>query len=155
MCDQYPNAIITFVIEYAGQFLLIRRPPGEKNFPNCWAFPGGKIESGETFVQALRREVTEETGLRISNEVALLDGYALPNGSSTGIAFLVRALSNNITSTDCADYRWVQSWEQLRSYEPRIPGIDNHFQAALRELERGRLQDLEELNLTHDKYLNN
>ena len=34
---------------------------------NCWVFPGGKIESGETPLQAAKREVFEETNLIIED----------------------------------------------------------------------------------------
>lgn len=32
-----------------------------------WAFPGGHLEFGESFAQCARREVLEETGMRIKN----------------------------------------------------------------------------------------
>ena len=34
---------------------------------NCWVFPGGKIESGETPLEAAKREVFEETNLIIED----------------------------------------------------------------------------------------
>ena len=34
---------------------------------NMWGIPGGKIQYGETSVDALRREILEETALRVSD----------------------------------------------------------------------------------------
>lgn len=45
-------------------FLLTSRPAG-KVYAGCWEFPGGKLETGETVAQALRRELREEIGLTI------------------------------------------------------------------------------------------
>lgn len=39
-----------------------------KKWLNCFSLPGGKVEFGETRVDAVRREVKEETGLDIINE---------------------------------------------------------------------------------------
>lgn len=47
----------TVICERDGRILYVRKPKSR------WALPGGKIESGETPMQAAVRELTEETGL--------------------------------------------------------------------------------------------
>ncbi len=47
-----------------GRFLLTSRPHG-KVYAGYWEFPGGKLESGESVEQALRRELHEELGIEI------------------------------------------------------------------------------------------
>ena len=49
-----------------GQFLLTSRPAG-KVYQGYWEFPGGKLESGESVEQALRRELQEEIGITIAD----------------------------------------------------------------------------------------
>jgi 8-oxo-dGTP diphosphatase len=49
-----------------GRVLLLKRSRASKNNAGAWEFPGGKTDPGETFDQALLREVSEETGLQIS-----------------------------------------------------------------------------------------
>ena len=34
---------------------------------NCWQFPGGHLENGESVIDCARREVREETSLKIKN----------------------------------------------------------------------------------------
>jgi 8-oxo-dGTP diphosphatase len=45
--------------------LLIKRSPDSESFPNNWDLPGGHAHIGEELKTGLRREVREETGLRI------------------------------------------------------------------------------------------
>jgi 8-oxo-dGTP diphosphatase len=46
-----------------GRLLLVRR--GTEPAKGRWSVPGGRVEPGETAVQAVVREVAEETGLRV------------------------------------------------------------------------------------------
>jgi 8-oxo-dGTP diphosphatase len=47
-----------------GDVLLAQRPEG-KPYAGYWEFPGGKVEAGESVVDALRREFVEELGMTI------------------------------------------------------------------------------------------
>jgi 8-oxo-dGTP diphosphatase len=51
------------VQDAAGRLLLIRR--GHAPHAGSWSLPGGRVEAGETLEEAVRREVLEETGLRV------------------------------------------------------------------------------------------
>jgi 8-oxo-dGTP diphosphatase len=45
-----------------GRVLLAQRPEG-KHLAGGWEFPGGKVDPGETALQALKRELREELGI--------------------------------------------------------------------------------------------
>ena len=46
-----------------GEILILKRHPQSRSDPDTWELPGGKIEEGEFFDDALVREIKEETNL--------------------------------------------------------------------------------------------
>ncbi len=60
------DVAVGILIDQEGRFLLTSRPQG-KVYEGYWEFPGGKLEAGETVVQALRRELHEELGITIGD----------------------------------------------------------------------------------------
>lgn len=44
------------------QVLMLRRSPHARLFPGAWDIVGGHVEPGESLLDALAREITEETG---------------------------------------------------------------------------------------------
>ena len=48
------------------KFLAVKRSSKDKLFGGMWAFPGGKIEKRETPFEAAAREITEETGMKLT-----------------------------------------------------------------------------------------
>ena len=73
--------VVTGIIVKDGKFLITKRAPNEKAFPNQWTVPGGKLELDDyakrpkdtsahwynVFEDLLKREVMEEVGLKIKN----------------------------------------------------------------------------------------
>lgn len=63
---QHTEVAVGILIRDDGALLLSSRPEG-KPYAGYWEFPGGKLEAGETVVQALRRELIEELGVTIAD----------------------------------------------------------------------------------------
>ena len=49
-----------------GRVLLVHRGPSRRAYPGVWDLPGGHIETGESELDALMREMHEELGIQIS-----------------------------------------------------------------------------------------
>jgi mutator protein MutT len=59
-----PELCVGAVVIDDDRMLLIRRGHGPA--AGEWSFPGGRVEFGETMIEALVREVKEETGLDVA-----------------------------------------------------------------------------------------
>jgi len=59
----YPRVGVGAVLIHNGKVLLVQR--GQEPLKGHWTLPGGLVERGEQLVHALRRELKEETGLRV------------------------------------------------------------------------------------------
>src|SRR5688500_1386369 len=71
------------------QVLLVER--GSPPYAGSWAIPGGFLDEGETLEQAARRELEEETGLRVkhlSQLGAFDDPKRDPRGRVISVAFV-------------------------------------------------------------------
>lgn len=91
-----PKAVsVAIIVE--DRLLLVERakPPAQ----NMFAFPGGRVEAGETLEAAARREVLEETGLTVGT-VETFERYELDAFSLT--VFLGRDVSGTLQAADDA-----------------------------------------------------
>lgn len=91
-----------------GRFLLTSRPPG-KVYAGYWEFPGGKLETGETVEQALRRELQEEIGVTIGVAHAWRDQMVDYPHALVRLHFCkVFDWAGELTMHEGQEYRWEQ-----------------------------------------------
>lgn len=61
-----PNEVIRVVAGVLikdNETYLMHQRPIEKQYGGLWEFPGGKVEEGESYLAALKRELNEELGI--------------------------------------------------------------------------------------------
>ncbi|WP_371783092.1 NUDIX hydrolase [Streptosporangium subroseum] len=111
------NCVGAIIVD-SGRILLVRRghPPGE----GLWSVPGGRVEPGESDVEAVAREVLEETGLNIvPGRLAGTVDRPGPGGVVYEIRDYLAALPDGSDGTlragsDAADARWFTPDELVR-----------------------------------------
>jgi 8-oxo-dGTP diphosphatase len=98
----------------AGRVLLVQR--GRDPGRGTWSFPGGHLRWGETLAEGTRREVWEETGIRVDPIRVLYVTEVLapdPSGSAVGHHFVIVDLAceridgEARPGDDAAAVRWV------------------------------------------------
>lgn len=89
--------IVIGIVDKEGKILMIKRAKKEGNL--LWAFPGGKVEEGETKEQACVREVYEETGINVQIE-KIFGERIHPNTNAKMTYFLCNYVSGKIMILD-------------------------------------------------------
>lgn len=128
----------TAIIYKDGKFLLLKRSPEKKAFPNKWTVPGGGLETDDytktpkttedhwyfAVENSLRREVREECGLEVGEMYFLVDiAFIRPDGVPVIIlSYYCPYESGEIElDEDSVDYAWV-TYEEAKEYDT-IDGI--------------------------------
>jgi 8-oxo-dGTP diphosphatase len=108
-----PSVTVDAVIvtrEDRPRVLLIRRK--HEPFAGMWAIPGGFVEMDETLEESARRELWEETGVRVRQLEQVYtfgDPGRDPRGRTISVVFLGRAKADDLrpkAADDAAEVGW-------------------------------------------------
>lgn len=114
--------VVGCLLQHDGHLLLEWRPETARCYAAQWDTPGGKLESGETPEQALRREMAEELGLSLAppdvRAVARFDDVDAHSGKVfRHHVFHARVPTRDIRNREGRLLRWCAR-EALPSLQP-------------------------------------
>jgi mutator protein MutT len=127
LADSIPNhEVVAAVIERDGTILCAQRKPGGA-LPLLWEFPGGKIEAGETRLEALEREISEELGVAIrAGSFLMTVRHRYEEFFITMHLYRARIVAGEPCLNEHAALRWLRPYE-LRGLDwapADIPAVD-------------------------------
>jgi NAD+ diphosphatase len=113
---------VVIMLILSGNDVLVGRSPGWPE--GMYSLLAGFVEPGESLEAAVRREVFEETGVRVG-EVGYLASQPWPFPSSLMIGCIGHAQSREITldPNEIEDARWVSREDMLEVAAGRHPGM--------------------------------
>ena len=104
--DQIRKVVL---IDDNDQILILKRSEGMERFAGEWDLPGGHTEVGESDLDALRREVKEETSLDIASPKEILQKGRIKFYKTRRYRGIIEL------SDEHTEYKWV-TIEDLDSY---------------------------------------
>lgn len=120
---EYGLVVCVWVHDGNGHLLLTRRAP-QKSFPGTWENSGGAAQAGETSLQAVARELFEETGIRAGEEEfelletrrdrdAFFDFYCLKNDTPLNKIVLQKGETTDVKWATFAEVREMVRTHQI------------------------------------------
>lgn len=105
-----------------------------------YTLPGGHVEPGESFVEAVKREMKEETGLEIAHpRLVGVKQFPIPNGRYVVLLFKAEKFTGQLISSEEGKMEWIGK-EQLKS----LPAVDD-FEDLLRVINDPELTEFQYL----------
>lgn len=116
--ERYFRSSIDCLLRKSCGVVPFRMKDGKREFllllqsNNCWSFPKGHIDAGETEAETALRELFEETGLtaRIAPDARVELSYAVSPVATKTVALFLGEVHGEpiIQESEIKDYRWVE-----------------------------------------------
>lgn len=129
------KTIVKAIIQNSrGRILTLFRGDTHPNFPGHRDFPGGEMEPGEDFREALVREIREETGLKVSNLEKFYEILVRPG--VTQVLFFAKYTGNKrpVLSWEHKNFEWISKQDLFREKFPI--GVDDYYENAIEILKK-------------------
>lgn len=101
--------VVAAIVYYKNLILCVQRPPSTLEYiSKKFEFPGGKIEEGESFEEALSRELDEELNISVmikSQYMTVVHQY--PDFELTMHSFICEVENQDISLNEHIDYKWL------------------------------------------------
>lgn len=110
-------AAIIKAVNEKGETIIFATQRGYGDFKGGWEFPGGKIESGETPQEALKREIIEELDTEVSvGELMDTVEYDYPQFHLSMDCFWCQIVRGNLVLKEHEAARWLTK-DELNNVE--------------------------------------
>ena len=110
-------AAIIKAVNENGETIIFATQRGYGDFKGGWEFPGGKIESGETPQEALKREIREELDTEVSvGELMDTVEYDYPQFHLSMDCFWCQIVRGNLVLKEHEAARWLTK-DELNNVE--------------------------------------
>lgn len=145
------------VLVFRGDKLLILNRVGERGaVSNDWCIPGGHVDPGETFLQAAKRELFEETGIDMSESLLIPVGKYIPKRKGIEIHYFMCHIDDQtpvnilVDAEEETESEWINPYTELDLYNfifdmkdniKRILGIEvpDEFQLVMKSFKDGKI----------------
>ena len=121
------------------QYLLLRRADDKDYAPGTWECPTGRVDQGEGFEDALRREMQEELGVDVQVEYILATthfyrGEPRPENELVGVIYLCSLDDPSAVriSEEHSEYHWLSAGQAIQL----LASKDTSSQWAKRVIQR-------------------
>ena len=120
--------VVAAIILFNNKILCVQRNKNKYDYISYkFEFPGGKVEIGETNVEALRREIKEELEMDIIIQKHFLTvDHEYPDFKLTMHSFICSCANRDLTLTEHIDFKWLNK-DQMKSLDwaaADIPIVD-------------------------------